>query len=302
MKTLLLEKFGNALMKPRSLRSGFALGRDWIAPGGIAALMALASIGDSNSAVAGDPALDDVPSYILNPPASIAALIQNDQTPAPESDAEKTLRSALDILDENSAENDSAEKSDAAQDVGSDNTADFKVDPTDPVANRSIFADRRTSLQQGRFVLPPIEALTTGTEAIGNGEVPLGFRQGEVSPMIALPESGTDRGLPWQWSSYHWAAANTFSHPLYFEDRMLERHGHQRHPLLQPLVSGGRFAAQAFMLPYLSTINPPCECQYSLGYYRAGSCVPALKQRPPYQRKAAAAQATAIVAGVAILP
>lgn len=297
MKTLILEKIGKSLTKPRSVRAGFALGRHWMAPGGIAALMALASVGPSNSAIAGDPALGDVPSYILNPPASIAALIQNDQTPAPETDSEKTLRSALEILDDSNASKDQA-----ASDVGSDTSTDFKVDPSDPVANRSIFADRRTSLKDGRFVLPQIEALTTGTEAIGNGEVPLGFREGEVSPMIVLPESGTDRGLPWQWSSYQWAAANTFSHPLYFEDRMLERHGHQRHPYFQPLVSGGRFAAQAFMLPYLSAISPPCECEYSLGYYRAGSCVPAFKQRPPYQRKAAAAQATAIGTGIAILP
>jgi hypothetical protein len=132
--------------------------------------------------------------------------------------------------------------------------------------------------------------------------VPVGFRQGAVSPAIPLPESGFDRELPWQWQARNWAASNTFSHPLYFEDRMLERHGQRRFPYLQPFVSGGRFLAQGVMLPYLATISPPCECEYSLGYFRAGSCVPAYKQRPPYQRKAAVAQAAAIVSAIAIIP
>jgi hypothetical protein len=172
----------------------------------------------------------------------------------------------------------------------------------DQVASRSQFADRRTELVDGRFMLPPIDALTTSTRRIGNGEVPLGFRKGEVSPIAQLPESGTDRGLPWQWTSRVWAAANTFSHPLYFEDRMLERHGQRLHPCVQPFASGGRFVAQYVMLPYLATVNPACECDYSLGYYRAGSCAPVFKQRPPYQRRAAAAQAAAVVATVVILP
>ncbi|MCA9135290.1 MAG: hypothetical protein KDB00_00990 [Planctomycetales bacterium] len=302
VKTMILKKLGKFFVQPQSAPSRFAqtkltLGREWIAAGGIAAMVALASAGDYQSATAADPILDDVPSYILNPPVSIAALVQGEQVQSekagkPETDSEKTLRNALEILDE--------KKSSLDSDLAFPN--DAQGNSTDQVANRSIFADRKTSLQQGRFVLPPIEALTTSTSAVGNGEVPLGFRDGNASPMVSLPESGIQRGLPWQWNEYRWAAANTFSHPLYFEDRMLERHGHQRYPHLQPLVSAGRFAAQAFMLPYQAAINPPCECQYSLGYYRAGSCAPALLQRPPYQRKAAAAQAAGIVKAVIIIP
>lgn len=263
-----------------------------------ATIATLASFAAANQASASDPSLDDVPSYILNAPLSIAARPQaepaaaqpaqpqTETLPAESPDTSDSLRGAL------------AELTESDQlDLSSD-----RVDPVDQVANSSLFADRKTSLTEGRFQLPPIEALTTGTDKIGNGEVPLGFRQGDASPMIPLPESGIQRGLPWQWTAHHWAAANTFSHPLYFEDRMLERHGHQRHPLCQHLASGGRFAAQALMLPYLAAINPPSECQYTLGYYRAGSCVPAFLQRPPYQRKAVLSQVTGIGTGIAILP
>lgn len=293
MKTMFWDKLGKSFFTADSSKRSGSPRRGSMVSGGFAALVAAASLGGLNPGNAVEPAFDDVPSYIANAPTSIAMLVQaEDETQnaaeaAAETENDRTLRGALEMLSE---------------DGGLEFSEETSVDPVQEVANRSIFADRQTSLKDGRFLLPPIEALTTSTKAIGNGEVPLGFRQGEVSPLIRLPESGTDRGVAWQWNSYRWAAANTFSHPLYFEDRMLERHGHQRYPHFQPFVSGGRFVAQAFMLSYLGAISPPSECQYTLGYYRAGSCVPALKQRPPFQRKAAAAQATAIGVGLAILP
>lgn len=245
-------------------------------------LSALASLGAAGPLHAAPPEPELAPSYAANASTTIAALVQSESR----SDQDNTLRGEREL------EQKSLELVDG-----------LSSDPIDEeVGSRSIFAGRRTELVKGRLKLPPIEALTTDTNEIGNGELPLGFRQGAVSPVMTLPESGINRELPWQWNERLWTAANTFSHPLYFEDRMLERHGHQRHPFLQPLMSGGRFLAQGAILPYLATINPPCECQYTLGYYRAGSCAPALKQRPPYQRKAAVAQAAAVVAAVAIIP
>jgi hypothetical protein len=67
---------------------------------------------------------------------------------------------------------------------------------------------------------------------------------------------------------------------------MLERHGQERFGHLQPLASGVRFLATFPMMPYLMTVSEPCECEYTLGYYRSGSCTPALIQRPPYERRA----------------
>jgi hypothetical protein len=199
----------------------------------------------------------------------------------------KTLRDALELLSD-------PEELRAPQRNDSD--------PIAQISSKSLFQGRRAEVSGNRFALPPIAALTTEMTEIGNGEVPEGFRKGEPSPQIDLPETGLDRGLPWQWYTQAWAAPNTFFHPLYFEDRMLERHGHQRFPHLTPLVSGGRFVAQAAMLPYLSAIHPPSECHYSLGYFRAGSPVPAFLQRPPYQRKAAAAQLTSSAIGWTIWP
>jgi hypothetical protein len=175
--------------------------------------------------------------------------------------------------------------------------------PQGSLRSQSLFAKRTTSYSEEGFSLPTIAAPTTSKEQIGNGETPSGFRSGTVPQVMPLPESGADRGgMPWAWTVSHWAAADTFSHPLYFEDRMLERHGHRRFPHLQPMISGGRFAAQAFLLPYLVALHHPSECHYSLGYYRAGDCVPAFFQRPPWKRKAAVAQAVSTAVTATILP
>lgn len=211
-------------------------------------------------------------------------------------DGDDTLREAMKMLQDTDANAVNPKDELNLDDVGD---RDLESQDSD---QKSLFKGRETSVSGSRFSLPPLAALTTATKNIGNGFIPKGFR-GDAGDLIApLPESGDQRGQAWHWNEKHWAAANTFSHPLYFEDRMLERHGHQRFPHIQSLVSGGRFLTDAFLLPYHSAIHPPSECQYTLGYYRTGNCVPALKQRPPYQRKAAAAQAAALVTAGWILP
>ncbi|MEM6470006.1 MAG: hypothetical protein AAF802_10665, partial [Planctomycetota bacterium] len=197
-------------------------------------------------------------------------------------DQDSTLRDALEML----ADDDFPEDSGSLGDT----------------ASKSIFEGRIANRGPGGFKLPPLRALTTSKESIGNGSIPDGFQGQETAAKMPLPESGQDRGLAMPVTFAPWAAPNTFSHPLYFEDRMLERHGHVRLGVFQPLASATRFVAQTAMLPYLSTIASPCKCEYSLGYYRAGDCVPALRQRPPYKRKAVAAQLTATAIGATILP
>lgn len=151
---------------------------------------------------------------------------------------------------------------------------------------------------EGRFELPDIAAISTSTSEIGNGKIPDGFRGGD-SPVTALPEDPSQRGESWGYSVSNWAAADTFSHPRYFEDRMLERHGHERYPLAQPFVSGARFFATVPMLPYLMTVRPPCECESTLGYYRSGSCAPGVWQRPPLECRAVLAE-SAVVSGLIV--
>ncbi|OYP33123.1 hypothetical protein [Rhodopirellula sp. MGV] len=243
----------------------------------------------SNSAVWADEPIPTVrldaprwamlPQDELNQPATESA----QAAPTLSGDSDETLRDALEMLaEENGNASDDVKLGDNSPSVGNSD------------GNESLFAGRVTQFTEGRFALPPIEALTTETAKIGNGETPDGFRQGAEAAPVALPESGAERASTWYWSQRYWAAANTFSHPLYFEDRMLERHGQSRFPHMQPLVSAGRFAGQFAMLPYQVAISPPYECQYTLGYYRAGSCVPAFLQRPPYNRKAAVAQAVSM--------
>ncbi|TWU43900.1 hypothetical protein Q31b_14320 [Novipirellula aureliae] len=161
---------------------------------------------------------------------------------------------------------------------------------------------RQPEVVSGRFILPDLSAATTNTTDIGNGKTPDGFRGDSPAPLEPLPESGVDRPGSWTWSMRTWAAPNTFSYPRYFEDRMLERHGHERCPHWTPLLAGARFFGTVPLLPYLATVQHPCECEYTLGYYRSGNCVPAYLQRPPYERKAVIAEAAAITAGVLIIP
>ncbi len=180
--------------------------------------------------------------------------------------------------------------------------------PTPTAADRlggeSIFgeAERLPKVSGGNLNLPPIMAATTDIEKIGNGSAPTPFRTQSDTPMTDLPESGYERSLNWSPLTYHFAAANTFSHPRYFEDRMLERHGHERFPYLQPMISGARFFATFPMLPYLMTVTPADECEYQLGYFRPGTAVHPYLQRPPYQRNAAVVQGAAVAGGVIAFP
>ncbi len=172
-------------------------------------------------------------------------------------------------------------------------------------ANRSIFGERSArlpSVVEGRFELPPLMAATTETEEIGNGRLPDGFRDGDDKPVMPVPESAAQRGFGSTWIAGEWAPPDTFANPRYFEDRMLERHGHRRWGHLQPLASGARFFVTIPMLPYLMTVKPPADEEYSLGHFRAGSRTPGFLQRPPYERRAAIAEGAAITGGFLALP
>jgi hypothetical protein len=157
-------------------------------------------------------------------------------------------------------------------------------------------------LVAGHFRLPPMQAPTIATGDIGNGRTPDGFRRGAQTPTESLPESPLQRGEEWELTVCSWAAPNTFSNPRYFEDRMVERHGHLQLGPLQPFASGARFFATFPMLPYLMTVRNPCECEYTLGYYRPGSCAPVMLQRPPLDRRAVIVESAAIAGAVIAFP
>lgn len=100
---------------------------------------------------------------------------------------------------------------------------------------------------------------------------------------------------------YSWEPTNMYHNPIYFEDVPLERYGHTRHYLIQPVFSGVKFATQLLGLPYQMTIHPCCSRQYSLGYYRPGEYVPYKYYQIPLNVQAAIVEAGVIAGGYFIV-
>ena len=171
-----------------------------------------------------------------------------------------------------------------------------------PLFGPSIYGEDRIARVTGeRLHLPSLIAPTTSPSEIGSKKLPSDIG-GDRLALQELLKEGPERNADWAMTASFWQAPNTYSHPLYFEDVMLERHGHQRYVWAQPLVSGARFIATVPMLPYLMTVNHPCDHDYHLGHFRPGSCAPGLLQRPPYVRRAAIVQAAATAGAFLILP
>ena len=105
----------------------------------------------------------------------------------------------------------------------------------------------------------------------------------------------------WAPQTVSWHATSLCHKPLYFENRQLERYGHSRGPFLQPIHSSYHFFRSLFFLPYNTAINPPNECQYSLGFYRPGNCAPWLLDTIPFSRAGIRRQALVSV-GLAFIP
>jgi len=103
-------------------------------------------------------------------------------------------------------------------------------------------------------------------------------------------------------SMFHWQASRLGHNPLYFEDVPLERHGHSVHPCLQPALSGARFFGNVPILPYRMGLDHPCEYDYTLGHRRPGSCAEHLRERLPWDWKAAAIEAGAVTGFVFFFP
>jgi len=139
-----------------------------------------------------------------------------------------------------------------------------------------------------------VEPVNISTETVGKsqkGRLPRDVAAERARPSSTL-QDGQARGFSVQ--QVNWAPANITHMPLYFEDAMLERHGHVRWGCAQPIVSGARFLTTLPLLPYLKTMQPPCEPRYTLGHFRAGSCAPALKDHLPWDRRAAVVETASL--------
>jgi hypothetical protein len=133
--------------------------------------------------------------------------------------------------------------------------------------------------------LGPLVVPNTKTAGIGTGAMPQDSVVGKLPPPIALP-TGATRETPFALTTKPWVPGGFCHYPLYWENPMLERHGHQVYPAIQPAVSGVRFFGTALILPYLGTLRKPLEDVHTLGAYRPGTPAPALKYRPYYSPKA----------------
>ena len=112
--------------------------------------------------------------------------------------------------------------------------------------------------------------------------------------------TGTSR--EWPVAAYTWTASALGHPPLYFEDVNLERYGYSW-GALQPAVSTARFFGDVMALPYHLVRTPPCECTYSLGFDRPGSCAPYYHRRLlPLDPHAAAAKAATVAGLILLIP
>ncbi|MGB7324901.1 MAG: hypothetical protein WBD31_08510, partial [Rubripirellula sp.] len=98
----------------------------------------------------------------------------------------------------------------------------------------------------------------------------------------------------WTSSTMTWKASNLCHTPLYFEDVNLERYGHTRGPVLEPVVQTAHFFGSIAVLPYKMGVHAPNECTYSLGYYRPGNCAPWITPPVPLSLRGALYQTAAV--------
>lgn len=170
-----------------------------------------------------------------------------------------------------------------------DQAAEAKLDET-PSIPRSKEPLRVKSLQTPN----------TSISGIGTGTTPEDATEGRLPSPMPLP-FGPDREAGWSVKIKHWVAPAYCHQPTYYEDVMLEHHGHERCPPIQPLLSGARFYSGIFFTPYLAYMRPPLKDIPNTGNYRPGSCAPALRQRAPYDSGAIKVQAAAAATGVLAL-
>lgn len=140
---------------------------------------------------------------------------------------------------------------------------------------------------QSRELTLRVQAVSISNDSIGTGLLPEPSRPSWPDEVAELDEIG--RGE--MYTNVFWQASLIQHHPLYFEDAMLERHGHTRCcfglECTQSLVSGAKFFGTLFVMPYLRTLQPKHQCVYALGHYRAGSGAPCLRSNLPYDKQAA---------------
>ena len=186
---------------------------------------------------------------------------------------------------------------DLSQEKGSDELANQKAEYSQPDSDEksSAGSDLLAPMQNRQLTLK-VHAVSISHDQIGTGLIPSSSRPQWSSEGGSINNAHQD-GL---YTHVYWQASMIQHNPLYFEDAMLERHGHARccrgWEVSQSIVSGAKFFGTIPLLPYLRTLQPKHDCVYSLGHYRAGSPAPCLRSNLPYDRRAAIVESASAAA------
>lgn len=106
----------------------------------------------------------------------------------------------------------------------------------------------------------------------------------------------------WPRTCFQYNASSLCTSAAYFEHPSVERYGHSWGPFMQPVVSAAHFYGSVLFLPYKMGLTPPCECVYTIGYYRPGSCAPYMIDPIPLSIRAGLAQAGTVVGLAYVIP
>jgi hypothetical protein len=181
-----------------------------------------------------------------------------------------------------------------------------EVEPLPPPTPEQL-EERRQQIEKERLqALAECDKLYAAVRADSIKDISLDIRP-QGRPGEDFPFECEGRRPPFQprnWApvTYMWKASGLCSKPLYFEQVQLERYGHDWGPVLQPFVSGAHFFGTIPILPYKMGLQPPNECDYSLGYYRPGSCAPYMIEPLGFTWRAAAFQAGAVTGAAFAIP
>ena len=192
------------------------------------------------------------------------------QDPASKADEAKAGKTSEDVI------RFKPEAKDSASDKASDAATSKDTASKDAAGN-----DQAKTKNREPIVLPALPLPNTSIAGVGTGATPEDQVLGRLPPTIPLPY-GADRYGFWNLDTKTWNAPVFCHQPVYFEDTMLERHGHERAPCIQPLLAGTRFFSDVIFLPYNAYLQRPLEERYNTGHYRPGSAAPAIRQRSYY--------------------
>jgi hypothetical protein len=176
----------------------------------------------------------------------------------------------------------------------------------------------RQPAQAGRSLPPPAEpSAAAGDPCAAAVEKPMsalgiyiGLPTGDLPADHAagcwesINQSGAASAAARSWPGlvYQWDATSLCHRPLYFEEINLERHGYGCCACLQPIASAAHFFGTVPALPYCMAAECPCECVYTLGHYRPGSCPPWRCHWPPCDPLAAAAEGGVLTGMIFLIP